>query len=79
MPRTLQQARDFESNAQDPYHVLCAVSLPTGMRPREYLALKWPDVSFQQGYGLGIARTPELDLAAVAGAMQIRNARAAVV
>jgi len=32
--------------AQDPYHVLFAVALTTGMRPSEYLALKWPQREF---------------------------------
>src|SRR5580700_3250056 len=54
-----QQARDFlKEAAQDPYHVLFAVALTTGMRPSEYLALKWPDVSFSKGT-VSIARTLE--------------------
>lgn len=54
-----QQARDFlKESAQDPYHVLFAVALTTGMRPSEYLALKWPDVSFSKGT-VSIARTLE--------------------
>ena len=55
-----EQARDFlKEAAQDPYHVLFAVALTTGMRPSEYLALKWPDVSFSKGT-VSIARTLEL-------------------
>jgi len=54
-----QQARDFlKEAAQDPYHVFFAVALTTGMRPSEYLALKWPDVSFSKGT-VSIARTLE--------------------
>jgi integrase len=54
-----QQARDFlREAAQDPYHVLFAVALTTGMRASEYLALKWPDVSFSKGT-VSIARTLE--------------------
>src|SRR6266478_7406381 len=38
-----QQARDFlKEAAQDPYHVLFAVALTTGMRPSEYLAPATP-------------------------------------
>ena len=54
-----QQARDFlKEAAQDPYHVLFAVALTTGMRPSEYLALKWSDVNFSKGT-VSIARTLE--------------------
>ncbi len=54
-----QQARDFlKEAAQDPYHVLFAVALTTGMRPSEYLALKWPDINFSKGT-VSVARTLE--------------------
>jgi integrase len=54
-----QQARDFlKEAAQDRYNVLFAVALTTGMRPSEYLALKWPDVNFSKGT-VSIARTLE--------------------
>jgi integrase len=54
-----QQARDFlKEAAQDRYHVLFAVALTTGMRPSEYLALKWPDVNFSKGT-VSVARTLE--------------------
>ena len=54
-----QQARDFlKEAAQDRYHVLFAVALTTGMRPSEYLALKWPDVNFNQGT-VSVVRTLE--------------------
>ena len=54
-----QQARDFlKEAAKDRYHVLFAVALTTGMRPSEYLALKWPDVNFKQGT-VSVIRTLE--------------------
>jgi integrase len=54
-----QQARDFlKEAAEDRYHVLFAVALTTGMRPSEYLALKWPDVNFSKGT-VSVARTLE--------------------
>jgi integrase len=47
---TPQQARDFlESAKPDRYYVLFALALTTGMRPSEYLALKWPDIDFMKG------------------------------
>jgi integrase len=54
-----QQARDFlKGAAEDRYHVLFAVALTTGMRPSEYLALKWSDVNFSKGT-VSVARTLE--------------------
>ena len=38
--------------------MLFAVALTTGMRPSEYLALKWPDVNFSKGT-VSVARTLE--------------------
>lgn len=56
---TPQQARDFlESAKQDRYYVLFALALTTGMRPSEYLALKWPDIDFTKGT-VSVARTLE--------------------
>jgi integrase len=54
-----QQAREFlEAAKQDRYHVLFALALTTGMRPSEYLALKWPDIDFTKGT-VSVARTLE--------------------
>jgi integrase len=54
-----QQARDFlKEAAEDRYYVLFAVALTTGLRPSEYLALKWPDVNFSKGT-VSVARTLE--------------------
>jgi len=54
-----QQARNFlKEAAQDRYYALFAVALTTGMRPSEYLALKWPDVNFSKGTA-SVARTLE--------------------
>src|SRR5712692_6319758 len=54
-----QQAREFlKEAAADRYYVLFAVALTTGLRPSEYLALKWPDVNFGKGT-VSIARTLE--------------------
>jgi integrase len=56
---TPQQARDFlESAKQDRYYVLFALALTTGMRPSEYLALKWPDIDFKKGT-VSVVRTLE--------------------
>jgi integrase len=45
-----EQARAFlEAAKQDRYYVLFALALTTGMRPSEYLALKWPDISWTKG------------------------------
>src|SRR6266699_2937271 len=71
-----QQARDFlKQAAEDQYHVLFALALTTGMRPSEYLALKWPDVNLSKGT-VSVARTLE----PIKGgcALLIRNARVAV-
>ena len=40
--RFLDAARGTE------WHALCALALTTGMRPSEYLALKWSDVDFEE-------------------------------
>jgi integrase len=54
-----QQAREFLKEAvEDRYHVLFAVALTTGLRPSEYLALKWPDVNSSKGT-ISVARTLE--------------------
>jgi integrase len=54
-----QQARAFlKEAAKDRYYVLFAIALTTGLRPSEYLALKWPDVNFSNGT-VSVARTLE--------------------
>jgi integrase len=54
-----QQARDFlEAAKTDRYYVLFALALTTGMRPSEYLALKWPDVDWNKGT-VSVTRTLE--------------------
>jgi integrase len=54
-----QQARDFlKEAAEDRYYVLFAIALTTGLRPSEYLALKWSDVNFSKGT-VSVARTLE--------------------
>jgi integrase len=56
---TPQQARDFlEAAKQDRYSVLFALALTTGMRPSEYLALKWPDIDCRKGT-VSVTRTLE--------------------
>lgn len=42
--------------AADRWHVLFALALTTGMRPEEYLGLKWQDVELERG-GVTIRRT----------------------
>jgi integrase len=49
-------ARFLEATAGDRLHALFVVALFTGMRPSEYLALKWCDVDLQKG-SLSIQRS----------------------
>jgi integrase len=44
-----EAARFLSAAAQDAYGVVFAFALATGMRPEEYLALKWSDVDLQTG------------------------------
>jgi integrase len=54
-----QQSRAFLSAAlKTHYGPVFAVALTTGMRPSEYLALKWPDVDWVRGT-VGVVRTLE--------------------
>ena len=54
-----QQARAFlEAAKQDRYYVLFALALTTGMRPSEYLALKWLDIDCKKGT-VSVTRTLE--------------------
>jgi integrase len=56
---TPPQARDFlEASKHDRYYVLFALALTTGMRPSEYLALKWPDIDCRKGT-VSVTRTLE--------------------
>lgn len=45
-----EQARSFlEFARQDAYRVLWVVALETGMRPEEYMGLRWRDVDLKEG------------------------------
>ncbi|HYE64780.1 MAG TPA: site-specific integrase, partial [Pyrinomonadaceae bacterium] len=44
-----EAARFLEAAADDTHGVMFAFALATGMRPEEYLALKWSDVDLQKG------------------------------
>ena len=54
-----EQARIFiEAALKTRYGPVFAVALTTGMRPSEYLALKWPDIDWERGT-VGVVRTLE--------------------
>ena len=54
-----EQSRIFlQAALQTHYGPVFAVALTTGMRPSEYLALKWPDIDWQRGT-VGVVRTLE--------------------
>jgi integrase len=44
-----EATRFLAATAKDRWHALFVVALFTGMRPSEYLALKWSDVDLQKG------------------------------
>lgn len=46
---TEEAGRFLKAAAEDAYGTLFAFALATGMRPEEYLALKWSDVDLQKG------------------------------
>ena len=53
----LEQSRVFLKTAVPTYYgTLFAVAVTTGMRPSEYLALKWSDVNFERGT-VSVSRT----------------------
>ena len=54
-----EQSRIFiEAALKTDYGPVFAVALTTGMRPSEYLALKWPDIDWHRGT-VGVVRTLE--------------------
>ena len=54
-----EQSRIFlEAALKTHYGPVFAVALTTGMRPSEYLALKWPDIDWDRGT-VGVVRTLE--------------------
>jgi integrase len=54
-----EQSRMFlETVLKTPYGVVFAMALTTGMRPSEYLALKWQDIDWERGT-VGVVRTLE--------------------
>lgn len=54
-----EQARIFlEAALETHYGPVFAVALTSGMRPSEYLALKWPDIDWRRGI-VGVVRTLE--------------------
>ena len=54
-----EQSRVFlEAALKTHYGAVFAVALTTGMRPSEYLALKWPDIDWERGT-VGVVRTLE--------------------
>jgi integrase len=54
---TTEQARSFLRTAShSPQACLFAVALTTGMRPSEYLALRWQDIDWERGT-VGVVRT----------------------
>lgn len=54
-----EQSRIFiEAALKTHYGLVFAVALTTGMRPSEYLALKWPDIDWERGT-VGVVRTLE--------------------
>ena len=56
---TAEQSRIFLSAAlKTHYGPVFAVALTTGMRPSEYLALKWPDIDWERGT-VSVVRTLE--------------------
>ena len=55
----IEQARIFLEDAlKTHYGPVFAVALTTGMRPSEYLGLKWPDIDWERGT-VGVVRTLE--------------------
>jgi integrase len=54
-----EQSRSFLKAAlKTRYGPVFAIALTTGMRPSEYLALKWPDIDWERGT-VGVVRTLE--------------------
>ena len=54
-----EQSRIFLASAvKTHYGAIFAVALTTGMRPSEYLGLKWPDIDWKRGT-VGVVRTLE--------------------
>ncbi len=54
-----EQSRIFLASAvKTHYGAIFAVALTTGMRPSEYLGLKWPDIDWERGT-VGVVRTLE--------------------
>jgi integrase len=54
---SVQECRRFLSVAEaSEWHALFALALTTGMRPSEYLALKWSDIDWQRG-AASVSRT----------------------
>lgn len=51
-----EAGRFLKAAAEDAYGTLFAFALATGMRPEEYLALKWSDVDLQKGVAM-VVRT----------------------
>jgi integrase len=54
---SVKECRQFLAvAAESEWHALLALALTTGMRPSEYLALKWSDIDWQQG-AASVSRT----------------------
>jgi integrase len=54
---SVQECRRFLLVAEESeWHALFALALTTGMRPSEYLALKWSDIDWQRG-AASVSRT----------------------
>ena len=54
---SVEECRRFLSVAKEPeWYPLFALALTTGMRPSEYLALKWSDIDWQRG-AASVSRT----------------------
>ncbi|MEW6230083.1 MAG: site-specific integrase [Bacillota bacterium] len=52
----VQAQRFLEAAQNDPYYPLFLLAITTGMRPGEYLALRWEDINFEAGT-LSVQRT----------------------
>lgn len=58
--RSVEECRRFLSIAEaSEWYPLFALALTTGMRPSEYLALKWSDIEWQRGTA-SVSRTIQL-------------------